>query len=76
MPGKKKANRKRPLRPPGATVDAYSIKEFCDAHGIGVATYYDLRKIKQQPREMRVGKRWLISKEAAAEWRRAREENR
>lgn len=67
MPAGKKRKRVGPM-------EAYSIAEFCDAHGIGVATYYWLRRRHEAPREMRIGRRRFISKEAAAEWRRAREE--
>jgi hypothetical protein len=52
--------------------DSYSIPEFCAAHGISVQLYYTLTK-EERPAEMRVRTRVLISKEAAAEWRRSRE---
>ena len=52
---------------------ALSILEFCDAHGISEGFYYKLKKQCKGPREMKVGARTLISFEAAAEWRRARE---
>jgi len=61
----------RKLRQRLGPIEAYSIAEFCDAHNIGVATYYWLRKRGEAPREMRVGRRYLISKEAAADWRAA-----
>jgi hypothetical protein len=38
-----------------------------------MGTYYNLRERGEQPREMRVGKRAMISVEAAADWRRDRE---
>ena len=49
--------------------DAYPISDFCARHGISRAKYYTLAP-DQRPREMRVGSRVLISREAAAEWRR------
>lgn len=49
---------------------AYSIDEFCKAHGISRATFYNLRKIGKAPREMVVMARKIISEEAANEWRR------
>lgn len=53
---------------------AYSIQQFCAAHGISERYYYKIKKLGLGPREMLVGrKRKLISLEAAAEWRRARE---
>ena len=42
-------------------------ESVCDAHDISVAYYYVLRKTEGVPREMRVGRRFLISLEAAAE---------
>ena len=53
--------------------EALSIAEFCAAHGISRSHYFNLKKAHQGPREMRVGSRVLISREAAADWRRARE---
>ena len=52
--------------------DAYSIEEFCARHRISVQLYYKNRK--QMPRTFNVGARRLISKEAAAAWRRKREQ--
>jgi predicted DNA-binding transcriptional regulator AlpA len=50
-----------------------SIKNFCLAHGISRTTFYNLVKQNLGPRLMKVGKRTLISVEAAAEWRRQME---
>lgn len=52
---------------------AYTIREFCQAHKISVPTYYDLKKQKFGPVEMRMGCMVRISAEAALAWRRARE---
>jgi predicted DNA-binding transcriptional regulator AlpA len=52
---------------------ALSIDEFCDAHGISRSMYYKLKAQGKAPREMEVGTRRLISDEAGADWRRARE---
>ena len=52
--------------------DAYTIPEFCAAHGFSRASYYNL-PVEQRPREMRVGARVLISREASVEWRRRME---
>ena len=52
---------------------AYSITEFCLAHGISRATYYNLKKIGKAPIEMEVMGRRLISDEAGAQWRRQME---
>ena len=50
--------------------EAYSIPDFCRAHGFSPAHYFNLQKDGRGPRVMRLGKRVLISREAAAEWRR------
>jgi hypothetical protein len=54
-------------------VDAFSIASFCERHDISVAHYYRLRCEGKTPAEMKLGSRILISKEAAAKWRRERE---
>jgi hypothetical protein len=59
--------------PDGDDVDAYSIAAFCKRHGISEAFYYRLRELGLAPVHMKVGARVLISREAAAAWRRARE---
>ncbi len=48
---------------------SFSIEHFCVTHGISRATFYNLVKKQLAPRLMKVGKRTLISAEAAAEWR-------
>jgi hypothetical protein len=57
----------------GATgdVDAFGIEEFCRRHRISVQLFYKNRK--QMPRTFNVGRRVLISRKAAEEWRRAQE---
>jgi hypothetical protein len=52
---------------------AYTVDGFCEAHNVPKSTYYELKKRGQAPREMQVGRRRLISAEAAAEWRRRME---
>lgn len=54
-------------------IDAFSFEEFCNRHRICRATLYNLIKRGQAPAIMRVGGRVLISREAAADWRRVRE---
>ena len=46
-----------------------SISDFCRAHGFSRSHYFNLKKEGRGPREMRVGTRVLISREAAADWR-------
>jgi predicted DNA-binding transcriptional regulator AlpA len=54
--------------------EAYSIIEFCAAHGISRSTFYALLRAGRGPRLMRMSaNRVAISREAAEEWRRARE---
>lgn len=49
---------------------ADSIPQFCDGHGISRTHFYELVKQGKAPRLMKVGRRTLISVEAAADWRR------
>jgi hypothetical protein len=57
----------------GATeADAYTIEEFCDRHRISVPLFYKYRDT--MPVTFNVGTRVLISREAAAAWRREREQ--
>jgi hypothetical protein len=70
-------HREQEQRPPpsGAEViGAFSIEQFCAAHGgISQAFFHKLVSEGHGPKLMKVGARTLISVEAAAEWRRARE---
>src|SRR5262245_52008950 len=52
---------------------AFTVPEFCEAHRISVAKYYEMKKEGWGPVEMEVGRRRLISYEAASVWRRERE---
>jgi predicted DNA-binding transcriptional regulator AlpA len=52
---------------------ANSVPLFCKAHGISRATFYNLMKRGEGPIVMRVGRRTLVSDEAAAAWRRRME---
>jgi len=54
-------------------VDAYSVRDFCARHGISPQLYYKLKPQGLMPVTFRVGNRVLISREAAAAWRRERE---
>jgi hypothetical protein len=52
---------------------AKSIKRFCKDNGeICKATYYNLRNAGKGPREIRAGRRVLITYEAEADWQRER----
>ncbi|MDA9407438.1 hypothetical protein XH80_12080 [Bradyrhizobium sp. CCBAU 45384] len=52
---------------------ALTIREFCKAYPLSEAMYFKLRAAGGGPREMRVGRKVMISIEAADDWRRARE---
>ena len=59
---------------PPTEILAFSIAEFCRRHGISRGHFYNLWKTGDAPVVMRVGRRTLISAEAAALWRRRMEE--
>jgi hypothetical protein len=59
--------------PPAADADAFSVTEFCHRHGFSPQMFYKLKPLGLMPQTFRLGARVLISKEAAAAWRRARE---
>jgi len=48
---------------------AYLIAEFCRAHRVSRAFFYVLLKRGDAPKVMKVGKRRLVSDEAAKDWR-------
>jgi hypothetical protein len=52
---------------------ASSIPEFCYENGISRSHYYVLKALGLGPHEMRLGRRVLVTTDAAEEWRRARE---
>jgi predicted DNA-binding transcriptional regulator AlpA len=52
---------------------ALSISDFCRQHSISRALFYKALKEGWAPKIMKCGKRTLISVEAAAQWRRAME---
>ena len=53
---------------------AFSIKQFSQMHGFSPAMYWKLKSQGLGPVEMKVGRRVLITAEAAERWRRSREE--
>jgi len=53
--------------------DAFSVTEFCRRNRISVQLFYKLKPQGLMPPTFRLGARVLISREAAAEWRRERE---
>ena len=59
------------IEPPN--VDAYSVKEFCSAFRISKPFFYAMLREGRAPVTFKLGRRRLISKEAAEQWRRDRE---
>jgi len=55
------------------SVCAQSIEDFCKSNGISRSLFYKLRRQGRGPRIVKVGRRTLISSEAASEWRKAME---
>lgn len=66
-----RANARSPVDNPPRL--AFTIAEFCDAHGFSRGHYYTLKRLGLAPRVMQLAGRVLISAEAAADWRRERE---
>ena len=52
---------------------AFSVAEFCREHGISRGLFYSLLREGRGPRVIKAGRRTLISREAAEEWRRRME---
>ena len=48
----------------------YTVNEFCDEHRVSRTLFYWLIKEGKGPRLMKLGRRTLISAEAANDWRR------
>jgi hypothetical protein len=69
--GRGPRKKRRPLGPP---TYAFTIQEFCDAHRISRAQYYELKKLGLGPREARALDKIIITRESATEWRAARTE--
>jgi hypothetical protein len=53
--------------------DAFSIAGFCRRHGLSLPMFYKLASQGLAPQTFNVGVRELVSREAAAAWRRERE---
>ncbi len=51
----------------------YSVTDFCREHGISRGLFYQLLKEGRGPRVIKAGRRTLISREAAEDWRRRME---
>jgi len=53
--------------------DVFDIRTFCESNKISRAFFYQLQKAGNGPRIMKVGRRTLITPEAAADWRKKME---
>lgn len=62
-----------PQERPAVDRFAYSVPEFAEAHGLSRAHFYNLLRDGKAPKVMYVGRRTLVSREAAAEWRKRME---
>ena len=49
--------------------EAFTVASFCKAHGISKGMFYVLLEDGSAPATMLVGRRRLISREAAEKWR-------
>jgi predicted DNA-binding transcriptional regulator AlpA len=56
------------------SIGAVSIPDFCRAHGISRAHFYNLRKRGLAPKTLVAGRRRLVSDESGAAWRNSMEE--
>ena len=57
-----------------ATALAFTVPEFCQAHGISRALFYLRQRDGRGPRVMKCGRRTLIARESAEVWRRQMEQ--
>ena len=60
---------------PVVELEAYSVESFCEAHSISRSFFYELLNRGRGPRTLKIGKKVLISRESAAEWRNQRSPN-
>ena len=49
---------------------AYTIREFCEAYRLSRSGFYNALARGEAPALMRIGRRVMISRESAEEWRR------
>lgn len=53
---------------------AFTVPEFCRVHNLSTSGYYELKKEGLTPKEIRLGRKVIITTEAAANWRRKMED--
>jgi len=51
-----------------AVIASYTIPQFCDAYHISRGHYYALKEQGLAPKELRLGRRVIITRRAAEEW--------
>ena len=51
----------------------YSIDTFCERYGFSRGHYYNLKEQGKTPREMKLGRRKIITDDAATDWEKERE---
>lgn len=49
--------------------EAMSVDVFCERHGLSRSSFYRMLRRNEGPATMKVGKRILIAREAAEDWR-------
>jgi predicted DNA-binding transcriptional regulator AlpA len=54
---------------------AQSVADFCKSFGISRSFFYKLQRAGKAPRVMKIGRRTLVSAEAASEWQKQMEGN-
>lgn len=52
---------------------AYTVPEFCTAHRISRALFYIILRDGRGPRVLKLGRKTLVTADAAADWRRRME---
>ena len=54
-------------------LEAYTIEQFCEAYQFSHTSFFKMKKAGRGPREIRVGKRVILTRQAIADWCRERE---
>src|SRR3954469_18121326 len=53
---------------------AFTIDEFCERRCVSRSTFYEMMRDGTAPRHYRVGTRTYVSRDAASDWQRGREQ--
>src|SRR5262245_53982793 len=61
------------MEPYFSDLDSFSVEEFARRNSISVSAFYQMKREGWGPETFFVGKRQLVSREAAERWRRERE---